>query len=325
MSITVCIIAKDEAKKIGNCLKSIENFADEIIVVDTGSNDNTVEIAKSYGAKVIYTNFDYNFSKARNIALDNATKDWILNIDCDEMLQQTEQNVLKDILNNSNIVACCLKLINVIYDKEYQGPYVLRLFRNNKGFRYEGRIHEQILKSIYVEYDDDNIINCDINLYHYGYGLSIEEMKKKHIRNIKIFNSYTLEEKDGFFYFNLANEYFGINSFEEARKQYLEALKHINNEVNFREFIPSNLLRCYYELGLYEKGIEVANSLQREFYYLRDIYFLKAALYRAIGRSIEAKSCYERYLALSESTLSASDNHFDSFNDIKKMIKSLSN
>ena len=83
--ISLCMIVKNEEEYLPRCLENIKDIVDEIIIVDTGSTDKTVEIAKSYGAKVYYFKWNNNFSEARNVSLKYATKDWILILNVDDL------------------------------------------------------------------------------------------------------------------------------------------------------------------------------------------------------------------------------------------------
>ena len=95
-SITLCMIVQDEEKNLENCINSVKSQIDEIIVIDTGSKDNTVQIAKKLGAKVFNFVWDNNFSAARNFALQQAKGDWILNLDADHIFRSKSQNILKE-------------------------------------------------------------------------------------------------------------------------------------------------------------------------------------------------------------------------------------
>ena len=86
MKISACLITKDEEKNIEQCLKSIEGIVDEIIIVDTGSNDNTVNVAKRYSNKIFHYVWEDDFSKARNFAIEKANGDYILFLDADDYL-----------------------------------------------------------------------------------------------------------------------------------------------------------------------------------------------------------------------------------------------
>mgnify|MGYP001386520006 CR=1 FL=1 len=84
MSISLCMIVKNEEDVLIRCLESVKYIVDEIIIVDTGSTDSTVEIAKKYGARIFYYKWDDSFSSARNYSLEKATKEWILIMDADD-------------------------------------------------------------------------------------------------------------------------------------------------------------------------------------------------------------------------------------------------
>src|SRR4030066_1633675 len=89
-TISVCMIVKNEEKFLAQCLKSVKDATDEIIIVDTGSADKTVEIAQSFGAKVYHHPWRNSFSEARNHSISYAVCDWILQIDADESLEQAD-------------------------------------------------------------------------------------------------------------------------------------------------------------------------------------------------------------------------------------------
>ena len=90
-TLSVCIIAKNESEVIGRCLSCVMNFADEIIVVDTGSSDNTKYIASTYTDKVYDFPWDDDFSAARNFSFSKATMDYIMWIDCDDVIDDENQ------------------------------------------------------------------------------------------------------------------------------------------------------------------------------------------------------------------------------------------
>ena len=88
MPISICMIAKNEKNYLEKCLNNIKNSVDEIIIVDTGSNDKTMEIAKKFTNKVYNFRWNNDFSEARNFSLKKAAKDWILMLDADESIKK---------------------------------------------------------------------------------------------------------------------------------------------------------------------------------------------------------------------------------------------
>lgn len=322
-TLSVCIIARDEEKNISRCLKSVKDIADEIIVVDTGSIDNTAFIAREFNAKVIDYKWNNNFSEARNKSLEMATKDWVLYLDCDEALDITQVLELKEKLNNTSNVGFCLKLINIIDNSIYGGPYLLRVIKNGEGFSFSGRIHEQILPSIYGKYSRNNIENLDLNLYHYGYDLSEDEVRVKNKRNLDILLSFNKDEKDGFYYYNLANQYVVSQNFHYAIKYYDKAFSAEDNDVGFKIYIPPNVIKCYYDLGNYLSGIEIAEEFLEVYPDYKDIYFLLGACYKAIDDSENAKESFKTYLKLSNKNSLYPDKNYAELNNIRKLIKTL--
>ncbi len=181
--ISVCIIAKNEESVIGTCLSSVEFLADEIIVVDTGSSDRTVEIAGQYGAKIIHHKWNDDFSDARNTAIANATCRWILTLDCDEVIAEQDISTIKQLTTASGVDGYLLEQRNYVdqyvdgfkpcsgeYREEldYSGYFpipIVRLFRNHPSLCYTGRVHEQVSN---ITGDGLNVVHADIPVHHYG-------------------------------------------------------------------------------------------------------------------------------------------------------------
>ncbi len=135
MKISACIIAKDEADNIRECIDSLKKQVDEIILVDTGSTDNTIAIAKNCGAKILQYQWENDFSKARNFAIKQVSCDWIVFLDADEYLALPKKDKLRDCLKfvDSKYNAILTKLINIDVDKQNKVLdffYTIRIFRH---------------------------------------------------------------------------------------------------------------------------------------------------------------------------------------------------
>lgn len=149
--ISVAIIALNEEKDLPRCLNSIRPFANEIVVVDSGSTDKTVEIAKRFGAKVYYRKLD-NFSNQKNFAAEKATGEWILSLDADEEVPtQLGEEVRLSIYNHrSPIVAYSIPRKNIIFGKlikytRWQPEFDRHvwLWKKGKG-KWIGDVHEEL-------------------------------------------------------------------------------------------------------------------------------------------------------------------------------------
>ncbi len=148
--ISLCIIVKDEEKNLENFLMKIEDFVDEIIIVDTGSRDNTKEIAKKFNAEIYDFRWNDDFSAARNFSISKASGDWILVLDPDEIISKDDLIRLKEIisLNKEDILG--YRLIQQTYynDRVVSIRGICRLFKNRYGIRFVYPIHETVRESI---------------------------------------------------------------------------------------------------------------------------------------------------------------------------------
>ena len=185
--LTVCVIVKNEEPFIAQCLKSVHGFASQIIVVDTGSTDRTVEIAREFGAQIHSFNWCDDFAAARNAALEHATGDWVLMLDADEELPPAQHAKLLADMKAGDIIARRLPLVNV--GRESEGRSVVpRLFRNAPGVFFHGRIHEQVFASLLVQGKKWGLATAlgTAELLHYGYTKELVVDRNKVERNLKL-------------------------------------------------------------------------------------------------------------------------------------------
>jgi glycosyltransferase involved in cell wall biosynthesis len=147
MKISLCMIVKNEEATLSKCLGSVKNVVDEMVVLDTGSTDNTTQIAEKFGAKVHHFEWCNNFSAARNEALKYVTGDWILVLDADETLTQKIVPQLKQAVRREEYL-----LINLLRHEvgAEQSPYSLvsRLFRNHPKIRFSRPYHALVDDSV---------------------------------------------------------------------------------------------------------------------------------------------------------------------------------
>lgn len=145
-TISLCMIALNEEKFVGRALKNVASYVDEIIIVDGGSKDKTVKIAKKFGAKIIYHKWNNNFATQRNVGLKYATKEWIFVIDPDEIQEQKLLESLQHFAqNNFDIDLFAFPRKNYINRKQTSAypDRQMRFFPNNHKIKYRGRIHEK--------------------------------------------------------------------------------------------------------------------------------------------------------------------------------------
>jgi glycosyltransferase involved in cell wall biosynthesis len=180
--LTAALITRDEAGFLPECLDSLSGVVDEIVVVDTGSSDDTIEIARSFGAVIAERPWTDDFSAARNASLDLATGEWILYIDADERLVDVNRDEIEALLASSDCVAYRVLLQPYSSTTAYRE---YRLWRNDPRIRFEGVIHEKVVPSIHAVSVKEGrpIGTADILLTHRGYE---GDQSRKHRRNLPL-------------------------------------------------------------------------------------------------------------------------------------------
>jgi len=139
--ISVCMIVKNEAPCLARCLESVKGIADEIIIVDTGSEDQTVQIAHTFTDKVFHFDWCDDFSAARNESLKHATGDWVMILDADEVLEPRSVRILHHLLYAHNHSAPFLLNARVLTPGK-KGIFTKAFFPNHLGIHFKGRVHE---------------------------------------------------------------------------------------------------------------------------------------------------------------------------------------
>ena len=185
--LTVCLITKNEAQFLAACLGSVRELAAQIIVADTGSTDRTVEIAREFGAEVHAFTWCDDFAAARNAALAHATGDWILMLDADEELPPAQHAKIRAHLNETDVIAFRLPLVNVGQENEGRS-FVPRLFRNAPEVFFHGRIHEQVFSSLLPLAKKWGLRTAlgAAELKHHGYTNELVRDRNKVERNLKL-------------------------------------------------------------------------------------------------------------------------------------------
>lgn len=195
-TISVVLATFNEEKNISKCLTSVKNFADEIIIVDGTSSDRTVEVAKSFGAKVFIVENKQNFHINKQIAIDKATKNWILQLDADEIISSDLKKEILEKLRekDSSVVGYWIPrknwFLGKFLTKGGQYPdYTLRLYKKGSGRLPQKDVHEQAVVDGKTQY-----MTCD--LLHYPYE-DFAHYFKKWVRYVSL-TSVQLRSKPGF-------------------------------------------------------------------------------------------------------------------------------
>lgn len=191
--VSLSIIVKNEAKNLSNCLQSVQDFVDEIILVDTGSTDNTKEIAHSFGAKVYDYVWQDDFAQARNYALEYVSTQWVLVLDADEVLTPSIIPHLQQVMTIKDTI-----VVNLIREEigSLSSPYsqLSRLFRRHPDIKFSRPYHALIDDSVLTLQKKEThwkIIDLpEVAIQHYGYQPEIIASQDKTKRALKAMESY---------------------------------------------------------------------------------------------------------------------------------------
>lgn len=296
--LSACLIVKNEEKNLSNCLNSVKPFVDEIIIVDTGSKDKTIQIAESFGSKVIHINWSGNFSKARNEVLKHTSGKWILSIDADETLDASVK--IRELLSNcpENIGGFFIERHNRFYDfgeKKLltEARNNLRIFRNHPAVKWRRNVHEQISDSII----EAGFIhgNAPARIFHYINYLSEKELKEKHLGYLNLL-AISLKENliDFYSLFFRAQTYCLLERKEEAFTDLNQIIKSSFGNVLFLAL--NTLCAIYLEAKNLEEAMKQAEKSISLFPDQSWAYFLKANIH------LELKE-YEKALVAIDKTI----------------------
>lgn len=223
-TISCCLIVKNEEAFLRPCLDSVKDYVDEIVIVDTGSEDATIEIARQYTDKVYSHPWEGSFSKARNQVLSYATGGWIFQIDADEELMEGSGPKLRQAVRDAGPADAIL--VNII--STYSGGTKKarhnfeRLFRNNGVIHYEGIVHNRV-----VAYN--NLKASKIELMHYGYDVEEKKACEKFLRTTELLKKQIEESPDD----PMPHHYLGVSYLTRGMNE--EALRESDIAIHLAE------------------------------------------------------------------------------------------
>lgn len=308
MTLGVAIITKNGANTILRAIKSMSGYADECVVVDTGSTDGTRKLLENYGFTVglggdkrMYT-FKWcdDFSAARNYAQSKCKADYILWLDDDDEVPEDTAKLIKAAMDNpgpkttNKTVSFSLNMINVVNDQPI-GEQVMqpRIYPNVDNIHWEGSIHESYIPSL-EKLGIQNVSISNAYIHHWGYN-SPELNEQKNRRNMEYLKR---EEKSPMSLYHLGTTSMCMNSMEDAVKYYeemLEAYPHMQEE--FKDHVKYMLATCYIDLGGNEKALTLLENNTKP-----DAKFWLAEICLRMGEITHAINGYWKYLGMKDIT-----------------------
>ena len=314
-TISLCMTVKNEERLLAQCLESVRKAVDEIIVVDTGSTDRTVNIAKRHGADVLLMRSSDYLAKARNLSIQKARGAWILVLDADEQIARKDLIRLKQLISQSHFLAYRLPIRNYTKGQDllwkwfpndgqylreekfskcpgYRLDKIIRLFRNGVGLRYDEdlKIHEHLLFSSKQEKRIGNESQLFIHHFQYLKGGNRFILKKQRRRLFKLVKIVRPLPKFAQVHLNIAITYFQL-------KHNVKAIEHIKTAIKLKPSLKDGYFLLgvvLNEIGRYRDAIRHLKFVVKLDPRCADTWTVMGMAYERLGKFKEAEGTLKK-------------------------------
>lgn len=254
-TISLAMIVRDEEENLAECLSSIRDEVDEIIIVDTGSTDQTEQIASTFTDKIYHFEWNGDFSAARNFAISQCSGHWILCLDADEKLDYAQGTIRQLINNHSETEVFGLPLCTCS-DTEYERFTVIRLFRNTADYHFVGTIHEQVV------IPNANVVGIGDSPVIWHKSITRKKRNIKRHRNLQLLTQELNNNPDNcYLKYYMGVEWLGIGRYDKALPYFREAVDKIGlSQLMFRGPAVRYLVDCLRLLGHLDDAFKVCQN-----------------------------------------------------------------
>ncbi len=296
------MIVKNEEDNLKDCLSSFGPVADEFVIVDTGSTDGTVSIAKENGAEVIESEWRDDFSYSRNISLDHAQGPWCMWVDADDRLPPSEVGKILKLKSEAPDRAFCFR-VAIPMEGGFRSEFMqLRMFPFDERIRFKNPIHEEILSSLKrINYTVFNVMNIEI--IHTGYA-DPEMKRKKADRNLRILMANLRQyESDPLFLSQIGDAYNILTDFKKATEYYEKAFRLPVSKDGHKELydkIPVRLAQMWSDQEDYHQAMEWVDCALEINSESLQTFYLKAEISEKLGDLTQAVQYYEKAILTPE-------------------------
>ena len=253
VTVAAAMIVLDEERFLGGCLESLAGVVDDIIVVDTGSRDRSVEIAAGFGARILRHEWAGDFAAARNRALDAVGCDWVLYIDADERLRLPSGGRLCDYVRPEAVSGFVRFRPRTGYTRYREW----RLFRSDPRIRFKGAIHETTVEAIrsVSALDGWPIVHTPVEIDHLGYD---GDLAHKHRRNLPLLRAAVTDNPARLFLWQqLAETLAAVGEAEAARQAAWEGLQRLRPDAGDQDVASASMIRQFLARDGLQGGIDV--------------------------------------------------------------------
>lgn len=286
-TISLTMIVKNEAETLPKCLEGVKSYVDEMIVVDTGSTDNTKELAQIYGAKVYDFEWRNDFAVARNFSLAQSTSDWNLVLDADEYVEKWDIDKVREFIKNSKSLGKIKIMSSFIQngERKISKEYITRLIP--KGCYFTGAIHEQLESEL-------PRFNVPIEVFHTGY-----ENTDKSERNFTIlYQELKITPENPYLLYQIARQYRVSGDYQNAAIYFSKMYEYIERNTSFYTDAIVSFLYILIAVKNFEKGLEIIKYEEDRMKDSPDFHFVCGIFYMNLVLSNIQK--YSAYFPLIE-------------------------
>jgi glycosyltransferase involved in cell wall biosynthesis len=296
--LSLCMIVKDEAFLIRRCLESVRDVTDEIIVIDTGSTDDTPQIAAEFGAQVHHIPWQDNFSEARNHSLELASGDWILFLDADEELAVQSKDILRQVINDDQNEGYLIKILNRIDDEnwnEVRPDLVFRLFKNRPEYRFQNAIHEQITDSILDQNPQAQFKVCEnIIIWHDGFRKQLIKAKDKRNRNLRLlYRELEWNPTNSMLRFHYGEELFIAKQYREALIELKKASEGVDPHTHYVPKLLRYIITAHLVLEEHGTAIQMIKYGLSHLPFFADLHYIGGLASLGIGDFSQARVYFQ--------------------------------
>lgn len=316
--VSICIIAKNEEKHMEDFLASIQKhfsgYPHEIVLVDTGSTDRTVAIAKKYTDKIFFFEWIHDFSAARNFSITCASYDWILVLDCDEYVINLNPNGFTQMVSQYPQAVGVLSRRNHYEMNGTDSVYTdgVERFFNKKYYHYEAIIHEQVRALNGQPYTR---VELPLTVDHCGYSGTPEEMAAKAQRNNDLLIKMLKENpNDPYLYFQIGQSYNMLHDDEKACYYYGKGLEYdVDPEAEYVQMMVIGYGYALLHLERYEEALHFQN-IYEEFASTADFVCLMGLIYLRNGLVVQAMKEFLKATSISHVHVEGANSFIPTFN-----------
>lgn len=333
--ISVCTIMKNEEKHLDNFLSAIESAFKgidyEVVLVDTGSTDSSIEIARNHGIEPIIDEWRNDFAYSRNVAAEHARGEIILALDCDEYIRECNTTFLLSLMSSKNIIGK-ITIDNHQIGEEGDSIYQASLPRAyyKEYAHFEGIVHEQILPIKGPDSSDDAVpalggindtkespvyVDLPLKVEHFGYALSFDELQKKTKRNLSLLCKQLEDNpEDPFTLFHIGQCYNMLHDDENAAAYYSRALCFdLDPSLEYVQMMVTSYGYNLLHLGRLEDALSLS-GIYDEFSTTADFCTMMGLVYMRNERYIDALNCYLKAVTFPTSRSAGANSYIPLYN-----------